>query len=61
VISWQKPIAAIKKRLLPNFVQAKALLFSIKYGHANFLYVLQPETISYAGKSLIVHIKTAFI
>jgi hypothetical protein len=39
-----------KKKALPPFIKVKALLFSIQYGHANFLYVLHPETIPYIGK-----------
>jgi hypothetical protein len=46
-----------KKDVLLLFVNMKAFLFSIQYEHASFPCVLQPETISYAGKSLIVHIK----
>jgi hypothetical protein len=39
----------------------KTLLFFIQYKNANFLCVFQLETIMYAGKSLIVHIKVIFI
>jgi len=49
-----------KKKVLPPFIKVKASLFSIQYGHANFLYVLHPETIPYTGKSFIVHIKVFF-
>jgi hypothetical protein len=51
----------IKKDVLPSFVNVKALLFSLQYEHVRFSCMLQPETIPYAGKSLIVHIKFAFI
>jgi hypothetical protein len=50
-----------KKKVLPSYVNMKALLFSIQYGHVNFPYMVQSETILYEGKSLIVHIKVAFI
>jgi hypothetical protein len=50
-----------KKDVLISFVNVKALLFSIQYGHTSFSCVLQLEAILYAGKSLIVHIKVVFI
>jgi hypothetical protein len=50
-----------KKKVLPSYVNRKALLFSIQYGHVNFPYMVQSETILYEGKPLIVHIKVAFI
>ena len=50
-----------KKEVLPPFVSMNALLFSMQYGYASFPCVLQPKSIPEAGKSLIVHIKTALI
>jgi hypothetical protein len=61
VIHWQEPLVAIKKDVLPLFVNKKALLFSVQHEHASFPCVLQLGTILYAGKSLIVHIKAAII
>jgi len=62
VIYWQESLVEIKKKdVLPSFVNVKALLFSLQYEHGSFSCMLQPETIPYAGKSLIVHIKFAFI
>jgi len=33
----------------------------MQYGHANIPYILQPDNIPHAGKSLIVHINATFI
>ena len=56
-----RTVCGNEKDVLPSFVNVKALLFSIQYGHASFSCVLQLETILYTGKSLIVHIKVVFI
>jgi hypothetical protein len=45
VIRWQEMTVIVKKKALPPFVSVNALLFSMQYGHASFLCVLQPESI----------------
>jgi hypothetical protein len=61
MIRWQETTVAVKKKALPLFVSVNALLFSMQYRHASFSFVLQPETITEAGKSLTVHIKATLI
>jgi hypothetical protein len=45
VIMWQETTVIVKKKALPLFLSVIALLFSMQYGHASFLWVLQPESI----------------
>ena len=49
------------KRHLLLFVKMETLLYFIQYEYADFPCVLQPETISYAKRSLIAYIKVVFI
>jgi len=59
MISGQEPPMEVKPTTFPTIIQCECL--SVLHGQANLPCVLQPDNIPYAGKSLIVHIKAAFI
>ena len=46
---------------LPSFLNLKAFYCAIHIGHVKWPLVLRLDNISYAGKSLMVHISAAFI
>ena len=56
MITISEPSMTIKPRIFSPYFKVNAFVFSIQIGYANLSYVIHPDNIPKARKSLMVHI-----
>jgi len=61
MVSWEKTPMTVKPRHFSSMLQVEPPQLILETRQDNAPWVLHPDNILYAGKSLIVHIKAALI